>query len=44
MGVPDHKGGMVLLLMGTLLSIPLRSSQRILAVDIGGKLNEAVGV
>ena len=37
LGVPDHKGGVVLLITGTLLSIPLRSSQRILAVDIGGQ-------
>lgn len=36
LGVPDHKGGAVLLLIGLLLSILLRNSQRHLAVDIGG--------
>lgn len=35
-GVPDHKGGVVLLIAGVLLSLAQRSSQKRVAVEIGG--------
>ena len=42
LGVPDHKGGAVLLLIALVLSILLRNSQRHLAVDIGGERERGV--
>ena len=38
LGVPDHKGGVVMLLVGILLSLAQGNSQRKLAVDLGGTI------